>query len=211
MNTGAHLGIALIDAGDGSDQSFFPSNLYFLVLSLFQAIFPPDLLQYHITRMKREDVQTAALVQPSRNYVQSVVNRRGYPNERTPQANAQPLSLLVQPTPRVVKDHYIVRTPLVISAFTRLLYCSRNWMRPYVPNPTVAKNSTAHVTVTTAPIGGTRESSRWPGITKGAADWTAADASAAALGSTLVGPDACFAKTPFTKDASPPESVVSRS
>jgi hypothetical protein len=51
----------------------------------------------------------------------------------------------------------------------------------------------------------------WPGTTKGAADWTAAEAEAAACGSTLVGPEADFAKTPLTNEASPEERVVSTS
>lgn len=50
-----------------------------------------------------------------------------------------------------------------------------------------------------------------PGTTKGAADWTADEAAAAALGSTLVGPLAEVENTPLTKDASPDERVVSTS
>jgi hypothetical protein len=46
---------------------------------------------------------------------------------------------------------------------------------------------------------------------KGSADWTAAEAAAAALGSTFVGPEAAFANTPFTNDASPEDRVVSTS
>jgi hypothetical protein len=51
----------------------------------------------------------------------------------------------------------------------------------------------------------------WPGTLKGSADWTAAEAAAAAFGSTLVGPEADLEKTPLTKDASPDERVVSTS
>jgi hypothetical protein len=78
-----------------------------------------------------------------------------------------------------------------------------------VPKPTVRKNSPAQVQVTIAPIGGTRESNVCPGITKGSADCTAAEAAAAALGSTFVGPEAAFEKKPLTKEASPEDSVVS--
>lgn len=64
-----------------------------------------------------------------------------------------------------------------------------------------------HTDEMTRPTG--KKARLWPGTTKGAADWTAAEALAAASGSTFVGPDAAFDKTPFTKDASFEESVVS--
>lgn len=82
-------------------------------------------------------------------------------------------------------------------------------MRPYVPKPTAAKNMPVHTLVTTRPMG--KNASVWPGTTKGSADCTAAEADAAACGSTFVGPEAARAKTPFTKEASPDESVVSTS
>jgi len=82
-------------------------------------------------------------------------------------------------------------------------------MRPYVPPPTTRKNRPAQIVVMVTPIG--EISMDCPGTTKGAADWTADEAAAAALGSTLVGPLAEVENTPLTKDASPEESVVSTS
>lgn len=103
----------------------------------------------------------------------------------------------------------MVRTPRAASVLTRLRYCSRNWMRPYVPPPTTRKNRPAQMVVMVTPIG--EISMDCPGTTKGAADWTADEAAAAALGSTLVGPLAEVENTPLTKDASPDERVVSTS
>jgi hypothetical protein len=82
-------------------------------------------------------------------------------------------------------------------------------MRPNVPPPTARKKPAVQTQVTTRPTG--KNARLVPGTTKGSADWTAEEAAAAALGSTFVGPDADFAKTPFTKDASPEERVVSTS
>jgi hypothetical protein len=82
-------------------------------------------------------------------------------------------------------------------------------MRPYVPPPTTMKNIPAHTQAIARPIGAI--SMAWPGTLKGSADWTAAEAAAAAFGSTLVGPEADLEKTPLTKDASPDERVVSTS
>jgi hypothetical protein len=82
-------------------------------------------------------------------------------------------------------------------------------MRPYVPPPTAMKKKRAQVDVMMRPMGET--SRRWPGTTNGAADSTAAEALAPASGSTLVGPEAAVAKTPFTNEASPDERVVSTS
>lgn len=103
----------------------------------------------------------------------------------------------------------MVRTPRADSALTRRLYWSRNWMRPYVPRPTASIKKRAHIEVTTRPIG--KNASAVPGMMKGAAEETAADAEAAASGLAFVGPLAALAKTPLTNDASEEESVVSTS
>jgi hypothetical protein len=82
-------------------------------------------------------------------------------------------------------------------------------MRPYVPPPTAMKKPAVQIEVTTRPTG--KKARLCPGTTKGSADWTAAEAAAAALGSTLDGPLADFAKTPLTNEASPEDKVVSTS
>lgn len=92
----------------------------------------------------------------------------------------------------------MVRTPLAISFFMRLLYCSRNCMRPIVPRPTTRKKPRHHIEVITSPMG--KKARLTPGRINGAAAAAAAEAEAAAWGLLTVA--ACFAKTPLTKDAS---------
>jgi len=82
-------------------------------------------------------------------------------------------------------------------------------MRPYVPPPTAKKNPAVHTEEMTSPTG--KNARLCPGTTKGSADCTAAEALAAASGSTFVGPEAARAKTPLTKDASFEARVVSTS
>jgi hypothetical protein len=95
--------------------------------------------------------------------------------------------------------HHIVLTPFAISLFIRLLYCSRNCIRPKVPRPTARKKAAVHTEVMTRPMG--KKARLVPGRTKGAAAAAAAVAEAAAAGSSvLVVP--VPAKTPLTKDAS---------
>ena len=67
-----------------------------------------------------------------------------------------------------------------------------------VPRPTARKKPAVQTDVTTRPTG--KKARLVPGTTNGAAVWAAAEAEAAACGLLVV--EACFAKTPFTKDAS---------
>jgi hypothetical protein len=58
---------------------------------------------------------------------------------------------------------YIVFTPVVISRFIRLRYCSRNWILPTVPRPTARNNPAVHTHVMTRPTG--KKASLVPGRT----------------------------------------------
>lgn len=100
---------------------------------------------------------------------------------------------------------YMVRTPVAISRFIRLRYCSRNCIRPKVPRPTARKKNAVHTQVMTRPTG--KKARRVPGRTKGISSLIAAEAEARAASRSVTGVPAS-AKTPLMNVASSEASPV---